>query len=58
LLGGVAVVVLFERQVEKLEVGFSADPPPPRRQVLAAQARQVAAVLTGRAAEYQPVVWR
>jgi CRISPR-associated protein Cas1 len=30
----------------------------PWRQVLAAQARQVAAVLTGRAADYQPVVWR
>jgi CRISP-associated protein Cas1 len=30
----------------------------PWRQVLAAQARQVAAVLTGRAEDYQPVVWR
>jgi CRISPR-associated protein Cas1 len=30
----------------------------PWRQVLAAQARQVAAVLTGRAPDYQPVVWR
>jgi hypothetical protein len=44
LLGGVAVVVLFAQPVEKLEAGFPAAPR--SGQVLATQARQVAAVLT------------